>query len=99
MSRFTIRAERELKNATLVLDPGWMEGMTLNSLEPAPIGEASRDGKLVLELGHVPAGQEHVVFLQFQVNPTNTGRRSQDVELLDDTTSLLTLDRSVTVFP
>ena len=99
MSRFTIRAERELKNATLVLDPGWMEGMTLNSLEPAPIGEASRDGKLVLELGHVPAGQKHVVFLQFQVNPTNTGRRSQDVELLDDETSLLTLDRSVTVFP
>lgn len=99
MSRFTITAEREVKKATLVLDSGWMEGMTLNSLEPGPLGEASRDGKLVLELGHVPAGQKHVLFLQFQVNPTNTGRRSQDVELLDDTTPLVSLDRTVTVFP
>ena len=43
MSRFTIRAERELEQATLVLDPGWLEGMTLNTLAPSPVGEASRD--------------------------------------------------------
>ena len=37
--------------------PGWAEGMTINTIEPRPIGEASRDGKLVLDLGHIPAGQ------------------------------------------
>ena len=99
MTRFTIRAERELEEATLVLDPGWLEGMTLNTIEPAPIGEANRNGRLALELGRVRAGTKHVLFLHFQVNPTNVGRRPQDVELLDGETSLLTVDRTVTVFP
>ena len=99
MSRFTIRAERELKSATLVLDPGWLEGITLNTLAPSPVGEASRDGKLAFDLGHVRAGTEHVFFLHFQVNPTEVGRRPQDVELLDGETPLVHIDRTVTVYP
>ena len=99
MSRFTIRAERELEAATLVLDPGWLEGITLNTVEPSPVGEANRDGRLAFDLGRVPAGTKHVFFLHFQVNPTNVGRRSQDVELTDGETPLLKLDRKVTVFP
>ena len=98
-SRFTIEARREIENATLLLDPGWLEGMTLNTLEPSPIGEANRDGRIALELGHVRAGTTHRFFLQFQVNPTNIGRRAQDVELLDGETPLLRLDRTVTIFP
>jgi hypothetical protein len=46
MARFRVRALREIKRATLVLDPGWLEQMHLNTLEPAPIGEASRDGRM-----------------------------------------------------
>jgi hypothetical protein len=55
-ARFRIEAQRELREATLVLDPGWAEGITINTVEPGPIGEASRDGKLVFELGRIPAG-------------------------------------------
>jgi hypothetical protein len=99
MSRFTIRAEREVENATLVLDPGWLEGMTLNTLAPSPIGEASRDGRVAFELGRIPAGAEHVLFLHFQVNPTNAGRRPQDVDLLDGDRRLVHIDRTVTVYP
>lgn len=99
-SRFTIRAREEIENATLVLDPGWLEGMTLNTLEPAPVGEASRNGRIALELGRVPAGGLHRFFLHFQVNPTNVAwRRSQDVELHDGERLLLRADRTVTVFP
>jgi hypothetical protein len=99
-SRFTIRAHEEIENATLVLDPGWLEGMTLNTLEPAPVGEANRDGRIALELGHIPAGGLHRFFLQFQVNPTNVGfDRAADVELHDGERLLLHLDRTVTVFP
>ena len=54
--------------------------MTLNTLEPAPVGEASRDGRIALDLGHIPAGDEHVLFLHFQVNPTDVGRRAADVD-------------------
>jgi hypothetical protein len=99
MSRFTIRAERELESATLVLDPGWVEGITLNTVVPSPVGEASRDGKLAFDLGHVRAGTEHVLFLHFQVNPTEVGRRPQDVQLLDGETEILAIDRTVTVYP
>lgn len=98
-ARFTIDARRELKNARLVLDPGWVEGTTINTIEPSPLGEASRDGKLVLTLGHVRAGATYILFMQLQVNPTNVGRRPQDVALYDGGTLLGTIDRTVTVFP
>jgi hypothetical protein len=98
-ARFTIDAHSDVKNATLVLNSGWAEGMTINTIEPSPIGEASRDGKLVLELGHIPAGKTYLLFMQLQVNPTNVGRRSQDVALYDGDTFLTSIDRTVTVFP
>jgi hypothetical protein len=98
-ARFRVDAVRELKEATLVLDPGWAEGITINTVEPAPVGEASRDGKLVFVLGRIPAGQKHLFFLQLQVNPTNVGHRSQDVQLFDGDELLATVNRSVTVFP
>jgi hypothetical protein len=98
-ARFTIDAKQEIENATVVLEPGWMEGMTLNTVEPAPVGEASRDGKVAFELGRIPAGDTYIFFLQFQVNPTNIGRRSVDVELTDGETPLLHVDRTVTIWP
>jgi hypothetical protein len=82
-----------------VLDPGWAEGVTINTVTPGPLGEASRDGKIVFELGRVPAGNKHVLFVQLQVNPTNIGRRSQDVRLFDGDELLATIDRSITIFP
>jgi hypothetical protein len=98
-ARFTIDAIDALENATLVLDPGWAEGITINTVEPSPVGEANRDGKLVFELGHVPRGEKHVFFLQLQVNPTNVGHRSQDVWLYDGTDELVHIDRTITIFP
>jgi hypothetical protein len=98
-ARFTVTARRDLKDATLVLDPGWAEGITINTVEPSPVGEASRDGSLVFELGHIPAGTSYIFFLQLQVNPTNIGKRSQDVALYDGETFLTSVDRTVTVFP
>jgi hypothetical protein len=98
-ARFTITARHDLKEATLVLDPGWVEGITINTMVPSPVGEASRDGNLVFTLGHVPAGTSYIFFLQLQVNPTNVGRRSQDVALYDGETFLTSVDRTVTVFP
>ncbi len=98
-ARFHIFARRELKEATLLLDPGWAEGVTINTVEPSPIGEGSTDGKLTFELGHVPAGEEFILFMQFQVNPTTVGHHDQDVELRDGDTHLVTIDREVTVFP
>jgi hypothetical protein len=97
--RLTVDPKRDIEKATLVLDSGWTEQMQINTIEPSPVGEASRDGKLTLDFGHLAPGDKLVVYLQFQVNPTNVGRRSQDVALYDDTTPIARAERTVTVFP
>jgi hypothetical protein len=98
-ARFTVVAHHELKDAVLELDKGWMEGMQINTIEPSPVGEGSNDGRLVLTLGHVPRGQRYILFMQFQVNATNVGRRQQNVRLYDGTTLLATIHRRITIFP
>ena len=98
-ARFRVTAHQDLKSATLVLEPGWLESMTLNTIEPSPVNESSKNGRLSLELGHIPAGGSYLLFLQFQTNPTNVGHRSADVTLLDGEQELLHIDRSITIFP
>jgi hypothetical protein len=99
-ARFHIYANEELERATLVLDTGWAEGMAINTIEPSPVGEASRNGKLTFDLGHIPKGQSHILYMQFQVNATNIAwRRSQDVELDDGPRQILVLHHHVTIYP
>ena len=99
-ARFHIYARHELKKATLVLDPGWLEGMAVNTIEPSPIGEASANGRLSFDLGHIPAGQSFILFMQFQVNATNVAwRRPQNVELDDGDRQILFIHRHVTIYP
>jgi hypothetical protein len=99
-ARFHITARHELKNAILVLDSGWTEGLSVNTIEPSPLGQASADGRLSLQLGHVPVGKSYVVYMQFQVNPTNIGwHRAQGVDLYDGKQKLLHEDRTLTIFP
>jgi hypothetical protein len=98
-ARFTITAHRDVKNALLQLSPGWAESMQINSIEPSPLGQASRNGDLLFTLGHIPAGQRFRLFMQFQVSATNVGRRHTDVTLYDGGTKLVRLDREITVYP
>jgi len=98
-ARFRIDARQELENATLVLDPSWAESYTVNGLAPQPETEASRDGKLVYGFGRLDAGRSLLFFLSLQVNPTNVGRRAQDVELYDGEARLASVHRKVTIFP
>ena len=99
-ARFTIDADRTLRQAIVRLDPGWFEGMSINSIEPQPESETSDgDGRPVLTLGRIEAGDRFRFFIYFQANPTNVGRRSQDVDLLDGGRVVAHLDRTVTVFP
>ena len=99
-ARFHITAKAEIKDAYLILGPGWAEGMQINTIEPSPTSETSDNGRLSFELGGIPAGQSHILFMQFQVNPTNVafGRR-QSVELDDGKTRLLFFQQRLWVFP
>ena len=97
--RLEVRAEREVREAVVVLGSGWFEGITVNTILPGPLGEASRNGDVSFELGRVPAGDRYVLWLQCQVNPTTVGRRDVTVELLDGEQVLATHRRTLTVLP
>jgi hypothetical protein len=97
--RIHITAHRDIKQAILVLGTGWAEGMSMNTIEPSPVGEASRNGKLEFTLGHIPKNESYILFMQFQVNPTNVGRRPRTTDLYDGETKLASVDQTVTIFP
>jgi hypothetical protein len=98
-ARFHITAHHDIRDAYLVLDPGWAEGYTVNGLAPQPLTEADRNGRLAYGFGHIPAGQSLIFFMSLQVNPTNVGHRSQNVELDDGEKAILTVHRDITIFP
>jgi hypothetical protein len=98
-ARFEIRANDALNDATLVLNPAWLDGMTVNTIEPSPVSQASRNGSLALSLGHLPAGARYVLFMEFQVNPTTVGSRTLRAELDDGEQPVLTISRRLRIFP
>lgn len=98
-ARFTIVAHQELKNATLVLNSRWIDGLTVNTIEPSPVNEASRGGGLVLELGHIAAGAKYVLYLDYQVNPTTVGSRTLRAELDDGDQPVASFDRQLRIWP
>jgi hypothetical protein len=97
--RFTITARSDVKNAVLELSPGWAQGQQINTIEPTPLGQASRNGNLLFTLGHIPAGRQYVLYMGFQVNPTNILTHSGDVTLYDGGTRLAHIDRTLTIYP
>jgi hypothetical protein len=98
-SKVEIRALRAIEHPRLVLDQGWVEGMQFNSNVPAPVSEAGRDGRVVLSYDRVGAGERLIVWMQFEVNPTNVGHRSYGLELDDAETKVAAVHRDITVLP
>jgi hypothetical protein len=97
--RVQVTAHRNLGMAQLVFDRGWWESMSVNSIEPNPSNQSSQDGRVVLSYGKLAAGHSLVVWVYFQVNPTNVGERRENVELLDGSTPIIGVHRSLTIFP
>jgi hypothetical protein len=98
-ARFEVEARRDLNEPAFVLDPGWFDGLTINTFQPDPTDWEHRDGRNVLLYGPVEAGRMLVVRLQYQVNPTAVGRRDQDVVLEDSGEVLAVVDRTTTLYP
>ena len=73
--------------------------MSVNSIVPEPEQETSKEGQVQLTYGKLPAGQSLVARIYVQVNPTNVGKRHENVTLADGETPLLTVHRSLTIFP
>jgi hypothetical protein len=98
-ARFDVDVRKEVKDLRLLLDSGWFEGLTLNSIQPDPVEWAQDRGRNVLDFGHIPAGRKFTIRLQYQVNPTSVGRRDQDVTVADGDRLLASVSRTATVYP
>jgi hypothetical protein len=97
--RVKVVALQEIKQLQLDFDEGWWESMSVNSIQPEPTNQNSHDGQIVLSYGALPAGKALVCWIYFQVNPTNVGKRREDVALEDGSQLIARVHRSLTIFP
>lgn len=97
--RVEVAAHRDISLPQLTFSQGWWESMSENSMSPNPTDENSSNGRVTLTYGKLAAAHTLTVWLYFQVNPTNVGKRSEDVELNDGSHPITSVHRSLTVFP
>ena len=97
--RIEVAAHRNIHELQIVFDRGWWDSMSVNSIVPEPSSEASQNGKVVLSYGALPAERRITAWIYFQVNPTNVGKRRENVAITDGSTPLAELHRSLTIFP
>ena len=97
--RTQVSARRDIGQLQLVFDKGWWESMSVNSIMPEPTEQSSDNGRVVLSYGKLPAGQTLVSWIYFMVNPTNVGKRSENLEVQDGSKVLLRIHRALTIFP
>jgi hypothetical protein len=98
-SRIDVHAHARIAHAHLTLGPGWFEGMQVNTIEPQPSEESGSGDQVTLEFGAIEPGKTLTVWMQFQVDPTNVGRRDAGVRLLDGTRTLATISHTFTILP
>ncbi|HWD11272.1 MAG TPA: hypothetical protein VG366_05475 [Solirubrobacteraceae bacterium] len=92
-------AHQEISQLQIAFDTGWWESMSVNSIEPNPSNQTSHNGQVVLGYGNLPAGQTLIAWVYFQVNPTNVGKRREDISIQDNNKLLVRIHRSATIFP
>jgi hypothetical protein len=78
-----IAAHHSIGKAVLVLNQAWADGAQINTIEPSPVSETSRNGNLAFTLGPIKAGDHYDLYMGFQTNPTNVNRRTRTVSLYD----------------
>jgi hypothetical protein len=97
---FVIHAKRALGAPTLVLDRGWVDQTTVNTVQPEPAGSTTdAAGNLKLRFAPMPPGRTLVVYVEFQANPINVGSHDADVALYDADKPIAQISRTQLDFP
>ncbi len=97
---FAIHAIKALGAPTLVLDRGWVDQTTLNTVQPEPAGSITdAAGDLKLRFSPLAPGQSLVVYIQFQANPINVGSHDASVALDDGARPIASISRTQFDFP
>lgn len=94
-----VEAHRRITAPVIVLGSGFIRGMQLNSIEPAPASEASRGGRLAFTYPTMAPGDVLVVRMQLQVNPTTVGTQDLGVRIEGADTKPISLPATARVLP
>ena len=98
-ARIEIEAHEAIGAPTLVLDKGWIEETTLNTLEPEPAETTSDAGHLKIRYPPLQPGRNLAVYISLQANPNDVGTHNGDVALYDAGEPIATVDRTQINFP
>jgi hypothetical protein len=97
---FVIHATVALGAPTLVLDRGWVDQTTVNTVQPEPAGSTTdAAGNLKLRFPPMAPGRTLVVYVQFQTNPINVGSHDAGVSLDDGARPVASISRTQFDFP
>lgn len=98
-AQITVQTAQDVSDLQLTLDRGWFESITFNGIVPQPPNESAENGTIVFDFGAVPANTRFPVWLSLQANPTNVGRHLQAVTSSDGDKDIMTIHRTLLVFP
>jgi hypothetical protein len=98
-TRISFRAAHTLRHPVVELSDNWFDGVTLNSIQPAPVSEARGSHGVRLLMGKLAGGKSETLYLEWSVNPTTVGGRDLTATLLDGDRVLTTIERHVIFFP
>lgn len=97
---FVIHATQALGAPTLVLDRGWVDQTTVNTVQPEPAGSTTdAEGNLKLRFPPMAPGRTLVVYVEFQTNPINVGSHEAGVSLYDGARPVASISRTQFDFP
>lgn len=96
---FRIRSFQPIGAPVLVLDKGWFEQTTVNTVEPEPAETTSDEDHVKMCFPPMPPNRTLTVYLDLQANPTNVGSHEAGVALYDAGRPIATLDRTQIDFP
>jgi hypothetical protein len=98
-ARIVVHARQAIGAPTLVLDKGWIEETTLNTLEPEPAETTSDAGHLKIRYPPLQPGRILTVYVALQANPNNAGSHDQGLALYDADEEIASVDRTQVNFP
>lgn len=97
--RVTVESEDALGELVIGIEDGLWEDMTVNTLIPGPVDEASNDGEFRLTFAELDANTPFLLKVDLQVNPDIVAGNDGAVTVYDGEEPMVTTDLSITVLP
>lgn len=99
-AEFQVHANTAMGAPTLVLERGWVDQTTVNTVQPEPAGSTTdAEGNLKLRFAPMAPGRTLVVYIQLQANPINVGSHDAGVALYDGDEPVAQISRTQFDFP